>query len=180
MSRRGMSLCLIALLAVVMTGCTQKEAAATGGVICSYQWWVGPVGVLVGVAAIAWGWVNRSGGWRNVMFLVAATLATVSFSPFGFFDRAIVDKDHLETRWGFWCFPTTHHIRFDDVTGVRLISETNHSRRGRRTSYHLMFQLKSGQSEKVTADNSLMQEIADDLIAAIRQRPITFVDATTE
>lgn len=177
MLHRRMSLCALAVLAIGLAGCTQKAADASG-VTCTYQWWVGPVGLLIGIAAVGLGWANRAGGWRAVLFLVIAALGTLTFAPFGFFDKVIVDNAHLETRWGFWCFPTTHNIRFDDVSSVQLTSETSHSRRGRRTSYHLVFQLKSGKSEKLSADNSLMQEAADDVLAQLQQRQIPVVDHT--
>lgn len=177
MSLRVVKFCVVAFLLMCVTGCTQKVADA-GTVVCSYQWWVGPVSLLVGVGLTAAGWANRKDGIRAILFLVVAAALTVGFAPFGFFDKVVVDKDHMESRWGLWCYPTTHHVRFDDVTTVRFTSEESTGRRGRRKiNYYYEFNLKSGQIEKVTADNSLMEEAAGDLIAQLQQRGIPLIKA---
>lgn len=177
MNRNGKFLAIAACLLLV-AGCTQKKVDGDTAIV-SYQMWVAPVSILVGLAATIGGILGRAGGLRVWLFTAVAAVGTVLFAPFGFFDKVVVDSTHIEARWGFWAFPTKHNIKFDDVVSVSLTERTSTSRRGRRTNYYLEFSLKTGGKEELSASNTLMQEAADELINQIKLRNIPVIDQTT-
>lgn len=167
-------------LAFLLTGCVNK-AVEDSAVTCTYQWWVSPAVLLLGIAGTVWGWHSRSSGWRSILFMVMAGAVTVGFAPFGWIDYVRISKERLETKWGFWIAPTTHSIAWSDVGHVDLVSRTSRKRRGgTKTSYYLQFRLKSGQMEELTLGNSLMEEAAEDIVATLATRGIAVNDLTGE
>ena len=146
-----------------------------------FESWVGFAGIVVGIAASIFGWfIKSSGGFRGWIFFIIAVVGTVTFSPFGFVDHVTVSADRLQTQWGFWIFPTKHDIPFDNVSGVALTKSTSVSRRGRRTNYHLEFQLNDGKKESLTATNTLMEAASEDLMLRLATRGIIVNDLTGE
>lgn len=177
MTRTRSMLWIVGLVALSTAGCTQ-ESSQGAATVFNYQWWVSPVAILVGVGVAVWGWMQRATGWRAYMTLAVGVLATVTFCPFGWFDKVSIDNEHFEARWGFWCFPSTHKIAFNDVNGVTLTAKKSTSRRGRRTSYSLVFQLKSGAPVEVATGNSLMDAASEKLVATLQAKGITILDTT--
>jgi|GEM_PF-1406428 len=180
MSRRFHPLLVVALLCLVLSGCTRKSVDGEVTTVV-YETWVAILAILGGVGAAVLSFVFRSRGLQLWVLLIASVLATLLFLPFGFVDYVRVSPERLETRWGFWCFPTLHNIAFDDVRGVQLTKKVSSGRRGRKnTSYNLDFQLADGRVESISATNDLVEEAVDEILQPLAERGIHLVDLTGE
>lgn len=163
---------------LTLCGCT-KESVEGDRAVYMYEWWVSVV-VLVG-GTIGTGVCLLAGkeDWRGWLGAVAIAAFTVGFGPMSWFDRVAVDSKTLETRWGFWAYPTVHQVAFADIKGVDLTKRRTSGRR-RRTNYYMVFQKKDGSSEEITISNSLMEAAADRIVEALAQNQIAVVDKTGE
>lgn len=180
MSRRHLPILLAIILISVISGCTRKSVEGSVTTV-QYETWVGIACMIGGVAGTAISFLLRSKGGRAWAFLVISALATILFLPFGFVDYVRVSQDHLETRWGFWCFPTRHSIAFDEVRGVQLTKKVKVGRRGRSdTSYNLEFQMSDGRTESLSATNDLVEASVHEILQPLADRGITLVDLTGE
>lgn len=180
MMRKQLNLLALLLLTAVLCGCVKRETTESG-VVVSYELWVAFSAILGGIAASAFGWYLKSHSVRGWVFLIVAVLGTVTFSPFGFVDHVTVDHDHLETRWGFWCFPTINKVAFSDVASVNLSKKITSGRRGRKNvNYYLDFAKKDGSVISISATNSLMEEAAPDVLVELDSHSIPFQDVTGE
>ena len=164
--------------ALLLAGCTRKETQGDLTIV-TYEAWVGLVAILIGLVVAVVSLLMRKSGIGAWIVAIAAVAFTVGFAPFGFVDYVRVDKEHIATRWGFWFVPTLHDIRFDDIAKVDYTKETRRGRRGRKeTSYNLVFSRKSGEQEKLTATNSLMQAASDELVDALSAKGLAINDLT--
>ena len=178
--RTRISALLFLVLCVSLSGCVKRQESETG-VVVSYQMWVGFAGVLGGIAASTAGWFMKNRGFRGLVFLIVAVAGTVTFSPFGFVDHVTITNERLQSKLGFWCFPTTHDIAFADVASVTLSKKIKSGRRGRKeTNYYLDFAKKNGTVESITASNALVEEAGGDIMVQLDLHGIPFTDVTGE
>ena len=178
--RRALPTLFFTGLLLFLSGCTKTKVDGSTLKV-TYEAWVGIASLAVGIAATAFAWfAKKDGGIRAWVFFIVASAGTVFFAPFAFFDHVTVSEEKLSTQWGFWAFPTKHEFKFDDVQQVTLEKKTRRTRRGRRTSYDLNFQLRNGTSESLSATNSLMEEASDALVNQLERRNIHVIDRTGE
>lgn len=177
---KQLNLLAMLLFTVVLCGCVKRETSESG-VVVSYEMWVGFAGILGGLAATLFGWYLKSHSIRGWIFLLIALIGTVTFSPFGFIDHVTIGHDHLQTRWGFWCFPTINDVAFADVAAVNLSKKITSGRRGRKeTRYYFDFAKNDGSVVSITATNALMEEAAQDILVELDNHNIPFNDVTGE
>jgi hypothetical protein len=88
-----------------------------------------------------------------------------------------VNDDGFQVHNGIWGATANSDVKFADVSGVRLTSETTRSRRGgKRTNYFLNFDRRSGQSEKVSIGNDVLEAGGLDILERLAKRGITVID----
>ena len=79
-----------------------------------------------------------------------------------------VNDEGFQVHNGIWGATANADIKFADVSGVRLTSETTRSRRGgKRTNYYLNFDRRSGQSEKISICNEVLEAGGWDILDSL-------------
>jgi len=173
-----LSIFLPLLLLVFFSGCVETEDQA-GVFKATYAWWVGASAMLGGILLTIGGWFWKQDDFRGWIFFIAALMATVTFLPFGFVDHVTITDERLSSQWGFWVYPTTHEIEWDDVNRCTLTKKVSRGRRGRKNvSYELNFALKSGKTQHLSATNSLMEASAEHIVDHLHERGIEVFDMT--
>lgn len=177
---RRLSILAPILILVLFSGCVDTEDNA-GVFKATYSWWVGASAMLGGILLTIGGWFWKQDDFRGWIFFIAALLATITFLPFGFVDHVTITDERLTSQWGFWVYPTTHNIEWDEVKNVTLTKEVTRGRRGRKNvSYNLNFRFKGGGVQHLSATNSLMEASAEHIVDHLHERGIDVIDNTGE
>ena len=125
-------------------------------------------------ARLGRGTKNTRFGWT---LLILGPMLAFGFGPTFFTDKVTVSDSALHVHTGFWAMPTDVSVKFDDVSSVRLTSETRRTRRGGRTTdYYFNFDMKSGPSQKVQFDTQIMKGARDRVLAEMEKRNVPVVD----
>lgn len=179
-ARRCLTFLAPILLLVLFTGCVDTEDNA-GVFKATYSLWVGVSAMVGGVLLTIGGWFWKQRDFRGWVLFIFGLVATITFLPFGFVDHVTITDQRLTSQWGFWVYPTTHEIEWDDVRNVTLTKEVSRGRRGRKNvSYELNFKLKSGTAQQLSATNSLMEASAEHIVDHLHERGIDVIDRTGE
>jgi len=161
------------------TGCVRETTDGSARVF-SYELWLPLLVLGAGVAAAPIGWVLRktSGrlGWG---LLIVGPLAAIFFAPSLFSERAVVDEEGYTSHGGIWGLTTSHEVRFDDLTLVRITSKEVRGRRGRRkTEYYIVCVRKDGTSEEVPVNNDVTEAATLYFIEKLVDREIPVLNQT--
>jgi hypothetical protein len=108
-------------------------------------------------ATIGWNLRQKSGrfGW---VLLIGGPIATIFFAPSMFLDRVTVDDTGFSRRSGIFGMTAVQDVTFVDVSGMRLTSEEERGRRGRKvTKYYLYCDRKSGEAVKFPVNNAVCE-----------------------
>lgn len=166
--------------AACLSGCIRKETQGDLS-IYTFETWVGASIIVVGLAVTVGAILFRKSGAGAWITAVVALVLTIVLAPMMFMDFVKVDKEHLESNWGFWFAPSKHDIRFDDVAKVDYTKEVKRGRRGRKnTTYFLIFTKKSGEQLKVAASGELMTAASDDIVSSLSAKGLHVNDLTGE
>ncbi|MCA8998603.1 MAG: hypothetical protein KDA80_16505, partial [Planctomycetaceae bacterium] len=129
---------LIVLAVLFASGCV-KHSVQEGMHVFTNEWWVPVVVFLGGILGAVIGFVIRDSAGRFAWaLLILGPIASLGFAPSLWMDRATVDEKEFHLRTGIWGLTAVHDIVLDQLTSVRLTSETRRSRRGRSTSYYMV------------------------------------------
>jgi hypothetical protein len=165
---------LVAALGLLtLAGCTQR-VEQNGEVVHSYQAWV-PIAIGVGgLLALPVGVLMFRKGKKfwGVLVAILGPLATAGLAPGMAEDSVTVNNEHFVSTHGFWWDRQKHDVRFDDLTGVRLIVEEKQGRRGRKNySYYFDCTYRDRHTERVPIGD-LMKEALPDIGAQFRDHNI--------
>jgi hypothetical protein len=166
---------LPALMLALLAGCVSQEEDGQESRY-RYEYWVPAAVGLVGAITTPAGWFLRPRiakfGWTLLILGPAAFLIGM---PSMFCDRVNVNDQGFHVRTGFYG-TTAKDVEFDQVNAVRLISETSSGRR-QRTSYHLLFDMKTGgEPVKVALGNELVKTAAPTILQRLSARGVRVVD----
>jgi hypothetical protein len=136
-------------------------------ILYAYDWWLGPLIVLLGLACVPAGWQLRREGKAAFAYalMVAGPLAALALAPGAFLNKVEIDQEHFEVRHGFWWAPTVHSVRFQDLTDIRLMEYQHQGTRGKHYTHQLEFTFRSGERGKISMDGDLRQEAGADILA---------------
>jgi hypothetical protein len=170
-----------ALVLFAAAGCV-RESNNQGERAFQYELWVPLCVLLAGLAAGVAGFFlrkhNTRVGWA---LLIIGPLAALGFAPSMFLDRAAVSKDGFDIRTGIWGQTVIPTVKFADLSGIRITSETRRTRRGgKSTSYYYICEKKSGGSVKVPVNNAVAQAAAPIILQEASARGIPVRDETAE
>ena len=146
----------------------------------TYELWVPLSVLLVGIFAALGGWFLRKTsarfGWG---LLVLGAIAAIVFAPSLLRDRAVVDDASFSIRTGIWGVTAVHHVRFDSLQKVRIISEEVRGRRGsKRTNFYLLCETSDGDNVKLPINNKVSQAAAPHFLEKVSQLGIPVIDET--
>jgi hypothetical protein len=167
--------CFLSVLLLGLSGCVTQSQDGSSAVY-AYEWWVTALWVVVGIAVGPIGWKLRGGryGWA---LLIACPVFVLGVAPTMWLTSVRVNDDGFQVHNGIWGATANSDVKFADVSGVRLTSETTRSRRGgKRTNYFLNFDRRSGQSEKVSIGNDVLEAGGLDILERLAKRGITVID----
>jgi hypothetical protein len=115
-------------------GCVDRSVSGDT-ITYDYSWWVPVVVLLSAAVALPAGLALRGRSRRaGVGLLVLAPVLGIIVFPAMILDKVKVDSDHFETHYGIWFAPSTHNVRFDDLSELRLVTYQERTRRGGRTT----------------------------------------------
>jgi len=174
------ALVFAALILLCVCGCVDTDESA-GTFRATYSWWVGTAAIIGGLALAIVGWLWKQTSFRGWVLFIFALAGTIGLAPFGFVDQVTVTEERLQTKWGFWMAPTLHDIAFDDVAGVNLTKEITRGRRGRKdVKYNLVFRMKNGEADELTATNALMKAALESIAGRLADRGVFVNNLTGE
>ena len=174
---RRLSVIGLGLSFAAASGCV-RETTEQGEHVFQYELWV-PGSVLLGgiVAAVAGFFLrkwNTRVGW---VLLIGGPFVALGIGPSMFFDRAAVGKDGFELRTGIYGQTVVPRVQFDDISRIRITSETRRTRRGgKSTSVYLNCDKKSGGSVKVSVNNNVSEAAGKLILQEASARGIPVVD----
>jgi hypothetical protein len=171
MSNRSRSLLAAALLFAV-AGCSERTVQGDE-VIYKFAPWVA-VAVVAGSLAVAGFGVfrfQRGERSRGVVLLVVALLFLVAIGPGMVLDQVALGPDRFYLNTGFWFAPNRHEVRLSDVARASVEVEFRQGRYGKKKSYYLNFDLKSGQKDRVPVGD-LMKQAFPEIVATLQEHDI--------
>ena len=157
-----------------------RESADQARHVFQYELWVPLVVLRAGIAGGAGGFflrkVNGRLGWS---LLILGPLAAIVFAPSIFLERSVVGKDGFEKNTGFWGTTVVPPVKYADLIGIRMTSETRRTRRGgKSTSFYLNCDSKTGGSTKVSINNEVTKAAAKVILKEAMDHGIPFRDKT--
>jgi hypothetical protein len=178
MNRRSWAVA-VGLILLSASGCV-RESSNQEERVFQYELWVPLCVLIAGIAAGAAGFFlrkhNAKLGW---VMIIMGPLAALGFAPSMYFERTTISKDAFDVRTGIWGQTVIPTVRFADLTGIRITSETRRGRRGRKTtSFYYVCEKKSGGSEKVGINNAVVQAAAPIILKEAMERGIPVRDET--
>ena len=174
--RRVLQIVAALILLATFAGCVRQT---TDGATTTfrYETWVPPSVLLAGIAAAPLGWQLRKRsarfGWGLV---IAGPLAAFVLAPSLFRDRVTLADDGFHVRTGLWGLSAVHDVKFDEVRTLRIISETTTNRRGRKTNYFFLCEMKHGGSVKVPVNNEVSKAAAEPILRRVAARRIPIIN----
>lgn len=174
-------LALIAcLLLCTCSGCT-TESTDGDTTTFSYELWV-PLTMIFGGAAltVAGFFLNSFSQRLSWTMMLLGLGGTLLMGPGMFLEYASVSPQEFNLRTGFWFYPTSHSVRFDNIAGIQVTSEETRGRRGRKSKeFYIVCGLKSGGQEKIPVGGLMKQGAAEQMLvtADSKQIPINVIDA---
>lgn len=164
----------IALLAGLLSGCTTEYRDGETTVF-TFAWYIPTLVILGGIVALLVGLVIvRKGGKWGWALIILGPLAAVVLGPGLVQDKVTINQSGFTLRTGFWFAPTLYEVRFKDVTGMQLISESG--RRGRK-SYYILCLTRSG-SQKVPEGDLMRNGPSDRILEMAAELGIPIEDRT--
>jgi hypothetical protein len=169
----------VGLVLLSVSGCV-RESANESEHVFQYELWVSGGVLLLGIVAAAGGFFlrkhNTRAGWA---LLILGPLGTLAFAPSMFLERTVVRKDGFEMSTGIWGQTVVPPMKFAELSGIRMTSETRRTRRGgKSTSFYLNCDNKNGGSTKVPVNNGVAQAAAKLILQEAMQQGIPFRDET--
>jgi hypothetical protein len=163
------------------SGCV-RESTNQDEHVFQYELWVSGGVLLLGIVAGAGGFFlrkhNGRAGWA---LIILGPLAAICFAPSMFLERTIVRKDGFEMHTGIWGQTVVPPMKFADLSGIRMTSETRRTRRGgRSTNFSLNCDKKSGGSTKVPVNNGVAQAAAKLILQEAMGQGVPFRDETAQ
>jgi hypothetical protein len=169
---KNRTLLLVVALACASAGCYNRTESGDEAVY-SFQPWV-PVAVGVGgvgLAAIGVVWARRGDRLRGIVVTAGALLLLSILVPATILDRVIVGPDRLYWDTGMWVSPNRHEVRWSEVARASVEVEMRQTRHGPEKSYFLVFELKSGQRDRMPISD-LMKEAFPEVMDQLKQHDI--------
>jgi hypothetical protein len=168
-----------ALLLLSASGCV-RESTNQDEHVFQYELWVSGgvllLGIVAGVAGFFLRKHNSRAGWA---LLILGPLAALGFGPSMFLERTVVRKEGFEMHTGIWGQTVVPPMKFADLSGIRMTSETRRTRRGgRSTSFYLNCDKKAGGSTKVPVNNGVAQAAAKLILQEAMGQGVPFRDET--
>lgn len=175
--RRWLRAALPALLLALCAGCVHEEADGHEARY-RYEYWVPAVVGLAGAVAAPAGWFLRTKNGRiGWTLLILGPGALFLGMPSMLCDRLTLNDQGFHVRTGFFG-STAWDVDFNNVGGVRQISEVTTGRR-RQTNYYLLFDMKTGgEPVKVALGNQLVKTAIPAILQRVIARGIPVVDQT--
>ena len=136
LNQRHRSLLIVAILLLTLGGCVHEDLDGPTRTF-TYELWL-PLSVFLGgvLAAPAGLFLRNSSSRFGWGLLLGGPIAALFFAPSLFRDRVVVSDTSLSIRSGIWGLTALHEVKYDDLRGVRIISEQVTGRRGsKRTNY---------------------------------------------
>ena len=193
LARHGRVLAALVALAC-LAGCYERTANGTQAIYRA-AWWSGPLltGISLATLLVGWGlykWSKKppaagaslkhqalamgktwSWKWGLVLIFMPVVMLTIVV-PALYIDKAVLDDDHCEARYGFWFMPTERTLRFQDFREIRHVAVRD--QRG-RTTCELHCTSISGELQ-VFPVGDLMGCVVPELLARAKARGVTVVD----
>lgn len=169
---------LLAPLALALTGCvTEKVDGET--TIFTFAWWLPLLILAGGVLAAVVGVLIRQNryGW---VLIIGGPIAAIFFAPSLWNDKVTLDQEHFTQRTGIWFMPQQHDIRFADLSGIDLISESRRTRRGRSTSLYMLCHRTTGEDAKIPINDLMKRGAAASILAEAAAHGVLINDQTGE
>ncbi|HWE40500.1 MAG TPA: hypothetical protein VG406_28390 [Isosphaeraceae bacterium] len=147
----------VALIAL-MAGCVKEEVRGDTSVF-AFNWWMAGLAFAGGLLAVPIGLVIRHKaqwpGW--VLAFILGPCLIFGIAPAMVLDRATVDQDHFEVRYGFWFAPHRVNVKFEDLRRMRLSTQAKGLGRRRRIQRSMDLTFKSGQTQRVSVGDLLQR-----------------------
>jgi hypothetical protein len=171
----------VALFSLLLNGCF-KESVSGDVTTITFDSWVPIVTLVVCVGGFILAWFLRN--FEKIqgfcyLVMLGAPLALLFFFPATLLDKIVVDPNHFTLQTGFWFYPTTHDIKFAELSRIEIGSTVSYSRRGRNVSYHLECYKKRGGSERVPAGD-MMRDALDKVLGMAAQQGVPVIDKRTD
>jgi hypothetical protein len=168
------------MLLVVCSGCTVEKKDGDTSTF-TYEFWI-PLVMIFGGAAVAVGGFFLRNFWERMGWgmMILGCIGTILVGPGMFLEYATVSPEEFKLRTGFWFYPTSHTVRYDNISGIQVTSEEKRGRRGRKTkSFYLVCGLKSGGQEKIPVGDLMKEGAAERMLqmADSKQIPVNVTDA---
>jgi hypothetical protein len=152
---RTLARCGAIALVAMLAGCVKEDVRGDTSVF-SFEGWVMGLVIVGGLVAAPLGLAIRKKiprlGWA---LIIGGPILLVLIGPGVVLDKATVDRDHFEARYGMWFAPSQVNVKFDDLTSMHLSAVTKGFGRRRRTERSMDLTYKSGQTRRVPLGDML-------------------------
>ncbi len=158
---------------VALAGCGHESVRGETTTF-AYDWWLGPLLVLLGLACLPAGYQLAREGKRLAagLLIVIGPGLTVVLAPGAFLNHVTVTPDHFEVRYGFWWARERHFVRFADLEDVRVVTHQQQGTRGKHVISNLHYTLRTGRTGIIPLNGDLRWEAAPLIVKTAREHGV--------
>ncbi len=172
MNRRPVQFLTLTALLLSVIGCVSEQTSGATQTF-TYAWWLPTLVVLGGIAAVPAGLAVKTKSERYGWGLLIAGPLFAVLGAFLFSERAVLDDSGFVTSRLF----NSHDVRFDSLKLVRITSEVETGRRGRKsTKVYVTCTRADGSTAKIGVTNAVLEAAIPRFIEKVAQRNIQIIN----